>query len=440
MDGLLAIGPTRAAAEELRKQRGSKGLLAAVGEPLSYAPGPLGLLGNALLAAQYATGEKSMEDGLASLSDMTAMLVGSRLPPPLLAAVKAGKITVEDAIRKAYPGVYKDPRVIAEQANAKLAAEDPALKRLFGVTRDDLFQMSSRQGNMEGVIPGAPVNPKGSAAAEKVMTQRNADRLVSTLQEGQRIAPELMRGMGGWYVMDPAYERMVTLLGPEKAKEMYMRMNAFSGIESPNMPVSKEITRGTAANWLAEQGRWDDWVKWGGMKNKGGLLGVPEDMVALPGRVGHKRASKSQGIFMDTGDRYGGMNSPKAPAYIDASGVPAVGFQTDLPVGDAHWSRAMGLADVRTNKEFGASVSTPEILALKDWFRTNVADPVGLQPVPAQASLWGLFAPQTGVKTAIGAPKLELLAKEIMATSDRLNVSPERARDLVLTGMTYAGR
>lgn len=83
MDGLLAIGPTRAAAEELRKQRGSKGLFAAIGEPMSYIPGPLGLIGNGLLAAQYATGEKPMDEGLASLSDMTAMAVGSRVPAPL---------------------------------------------------------------------------------------------------------------------------------------------------------------------------------------------------------------------------------------------------------------------------------------------------------------------------------------------------------------------
>jgi hypothetical protein len=84
MTGLLAPGPTRAKADELRKQKGSRGLLGAVGEPLSYAPNPVvAMLGQGLLGARYLTGEKEMGEGLASLSDMTAMAVGSMLPPGL---------------------------------------------------------------------------------------------------------------------------------------------------------------------------------------------------------------------------------------------------------------------------------------------------------------------------------------------------------------------
>ena len=40
---------------------------------------------------------------------------------------------------------------------------------------------------------------------------------------------------------------------------------------------------------------------------------------------------------------------------------------------------------------------------------------------------------------ATGAPKLELLAQQIMKTANRLGVSPETARDMVLLGKTHAG-
>lgn len=82
--GLMNPGPTRYAADQLRKQRGSRGLLRAVGEPMSYSPNPLiAALGGAALGAQYLTGEADPTEGAKSLSDMTAMAVGSRLPAPL---------------------------------------------------------------------------------------------------------------------------------------------------------------------------------------------------------------------------------------------------------------------------------------------------------------------------------------------------------------------
>jgi hypothetical protein len=141
------------------------------------------------------------------------------------------------------------------------------------------------------------------------------------------------------------------------------------------------------------------------------------------------------------------MSSPKVPMYIEASGVPETGFQTATPVGDAHWSRAVGLADTRGAKTIkgkevvpGASVSNPEMSMLGPWWREEIAAPLGLESVPAQARAWGTFSPQTGVTTPIGAPKLELIAKQIMHTAKRMGVSPETARDYVLSGKTYAGK
>lgn len=81
---LLDPGPTLVRAEELRQKRGSRGLLEAVGTPLSYAPNPVvSAIGSGLLGARYLTGEKPPEEGLLNLSNMTAMMVGSRLPEPL---------------------------------------------------------------------------------------------------------------------------------------------------------------------------------------------------------------------------------------------------------------------------------------------------------------------------------------------------------------------
>jgi hypothetical protein len=353
-------------------------------------------------------------------------------------ALRKAKPAVDNALRTAFPGVYSRPDEIAARAVENTAPESPLLKQLFGVTRDDLYEMSKRTGNIPGVIPGAVANPKGSAAAESIMTRRNENRLIDVLAELRKQAPGMYRGMHAWYTMDPEYQRMVQLLGPEKGLAMYKRLNTFGGIESPNMPVPIEFQRASAANWLAEQGRWNDWEKYGGLKAAERAGVAPADMQALKGRVGHERASSAQQRYLETGEH--GMESPKAPPYIDASSVPDIGFQTDVPVGDAHWSRGVGLADVRTNKGFAESVSTPEAQQLSPWWRERVAGKVGLQSVPAQAIVWGGFGPYTGVKTAVGAPKLELHAIEIGKTAKRLGVSPETARDLVLTGKAHAGR
>ena len=54
--------------------------------------------------------------------------------------------------------------------------------------------------------------------------------------------------------------------------------------------------------------------------------------------------------------------------------------------------------------------------------------------------MWGALSPTTGVKSKIGAPKLEILADLIMQTAQRLRISPEEARDMVLLGRAYAGK
>jgi len=354
--------------------------------------------------------------------------------------------TVDNPQRVAYPGIYKPSSQIAEEAKALVSTESPLLKRLFGVTREDLQGMSARQGNIQDpireLIPGAAAKPKGSAAVQSIMTPANVDRILSGVTQTRRVAPELAQGMQGWYVMDPLYHRMVELHGGDEAAALkaYDRLNSFGGVESPNMAVPNETRRAFAANYLQQQGRFPEWMQHGGtpadIRNRQGLL---PDLETVPGRVGHQRASAAQQRIIDTGEH--GMDSPKAPLYIAASGVPQGRFQTNVPVGDAHFSRASGLADTRTSKDYEASISTPELQMLSPWFNKEIADPLNVGAVSGQGEMWGVFAPQTGVKTQIGAPKLEIIADLIGNRAGKLGRSDlENLRDEVLMGKQHLGR
>jgi hypothetical protein len=59
--------------------------------------------------------------------------------------------------------------------------------------------------------------------------------------------------------------------------------------------------------------------------------------------------------------------------------------------------------------------------------------------VPAQARLWTILGPQTGVDSPLGQGKLELLSQQIMTAAKRLGISPEQARDKFLRGEAGAG-
>jgi hypothetical protein len=354
--------------------------------------------------------------------------------------------TVKNAQRIAFPGIYKRPDVIAAEAAAKVAPEDEALHRLFDVTREDLFQMGKeRKGNLPGDLPGAAANPRGSMAAKGVMTPRNTQRILDTMAEAEKHYA-LVQGMDPWYIMDPVYKRMAELIGPEAAAHEYNKMNHLMGMASPGSEVLFEIPRGTAAYSLDKQGRFGDFVKYGGVPAEERGADFPEDIRNIPGHSYHSTAQAlPMAKYLESGEMM--MKTPKVPMYIQASGVPETGFQTATPVGDAHWSRAVGLADTRNWKTVKGkqavpkdSVTNSEMTALAPWWREHIAKKLGIESVPAQARAWGAFSPQTGVNTPIGAPKLELLAKKIMETAHRMGISPETARDYVLTGKTYAGK
>ena len=363
-----------------------------------------------------------------------------RVPPKITrmvgeAARKYGRSTLRGAERKAFPGIYEDPRVIRQQAEQMVAPESPYLSEIFGVTREDLRAIAnSRAGNREAVIPNAPPNPRGAESAQAVMAPANTRRLVDTLTE-LRASPAV-RSMEGWYVMDPAYQLLLEQVGGDaaRAKQLYQRVNTVTGMLSPGSEVLTELNRGLAANRLINEGRLEDFVQYGGKMGRG-----PQDMSHVMGHAYHQTAhSKPLKAYLAAGepDPFSlPMASPKVPLYIQASGVPETGFQTNRFIGDAHWSRGVGLADVRKAQEYGGSVSVPEAVTLGPWWEREVARKVGLQPVPAQALLWGGLAKQTGVTSPIGAPKLELLAQYVGSElAPRLRLPPREAMKRALAG------
>jgi hypothetical protein len=347
--------------------------------------------------------------------------------------------TVADPYRMMFPGVYRNPRIIAEEAAARVGEEDPAMQRLFGVTRGDLREMAQgRIGNEEPVVPPSGARSRGSLSAQNIQTPQNTQRLQDILAEAGR--HEGLRTADAWYIMDPVYRRMVELFGPEEAAARYRRLNTLTGMASPGSDVMTEIQRGTGAHWLNEQGRFGDFQKYAGVPEAmRSSQRFPSDMRYIGGHPYHRT---SQGDPMAKYLEHGSIQSdaPKVPLYVHASGVPETGFQTSGPVGDAHFSRGVGLSDTRKGPtDVQGSFSKPEYQTLQPWWQHEVAGEVGLESVPAQARLWTALGPQTGVESELGAPKLELLAKQIMTAAKRLRVSPETARDMVLSGKAGAG-
>lgn len=349
--------------------------------------------------------------------------------------------SIQDPLRVANPGIYKDPRVIAREAEAQVAPEHPALKELFGVTRDDLYEIGgrgTRKGNVEPTIwmPGKP--GKINYAAEQAMNPANAQRMINALGEAETHAPNLVKGMDAWYVMDPMYQQMVRLVGPERAKIEYIKFNAAVPPFSAGSNVMTEINRGTTANMYATRGDYDTFHKLGGTAEAKRGENFPADMRDVKGHAYHGVQADPVASWLATGSHGYGNDTVKIPLYMQASGVPEVGFQTRLPVPDAHFTRAAAIPDVRRNKDFNEYMGGSEYRPFGAWYRENVAKPLGIEAVPAQARMWGTFAPQTGVDTPIGAPKLELISQAIWERAKRLGIDPKRLRDDVLLGKDHA--
>jgi hypothetical protein len=94
-------------------------------------------------------------------------------------------------------------------------------------------------------------------------------------------------------------------------------------------------------------------------------------------------------------------------------------------VGDSHYSRGVGLSDVRDRIDYDKSIRGPELKSLQPWYHEKVAKPLGIPATSAQAAQWAAFSKETGVDSPIGAPKLEIWADEIAKAADRAGISPK---------------
>jgi len=284
----------------------------------------------------------------AKITDQAAFdeLVNMTMSGPMSfapAGITKKMATVMNPERIAFPDIYKNPRELVQEATSRVATENPLMKQLFGVTRQDLFDISqqgTRPGNITDVPFRTAANPKGAKHAPQVMNPRNVQRLQDIVAEAKQ-QPELYKGMASWYTMDPLYQRFVDIYGADKAIGEYNKFNALTGMSSPGSEVLTELNRGTAANMMDTMGRFEDFRQFGGVSEKRRGKDFPPE---LAGVIGHPYHSTAQAGPMG---KYlaGGlldMDSAKVPSYIHASGVPDTGFQTQWPVGDAHWSRLVG--------------------------------------------------------------------------------------------------
>ena len=348
-----------------------------------------------------------------------------------------------------YPDVWDSPKSIVEKAveRAKAPPEDPALFEVFGVTRDDLYEMGKdRVGNTPGseFLKMNP-NARGSRNVKGIMTPANTQRIIDILEEAGKY-PELHKGMDSWYVADPIVDHLERTYGPGNFAKVFDDYRTMSGIASSMTTPVKEIERGPGAWSLAKQGRWEDFVKYGA---KEGMPGAPADMAGFPGGGPSHTTNVIGGMrnYLETGEH--GMDSAKIPAYVGAFGSPKVRFQTDLAVGDSHIARGSGLADMRPydranplrasghpKAKPGGAIKMTEFQTFGPWFRDDIAAPMGQQSIPMQGRMWGALSDATGVakEAAIGAPKLELIARHIKNLAAKHGIPLDVAKQMHLTG------
>jgi hypothetical protein len=245
--------------------------------------------------------------------------------------------------------------------------------------------------------------------------------------------------------MQPLWDRM-SYLGTDPA---YQRMfNARTGLHSAGASPVSETNRGTLANMMAEQGRLGDYVNFGGVSEKGStkkgvyipsryeMENFPPDMLDAPSHAYHTTAHVPGLINLEASGKLW-SDRHKVPTYVQAT--DPIWSDPRSPIADSHISRGVGYGDVRTAKSQDSlfkELTNPEYDDFLPWWQ-QASRKVDMYPRDLQAMIWNVLGPQTGVRT-IGSPKLELLSGQIMKAAQRLGVSPETARDLIITGKAGA--
>jgi hypothetical protein len=340
--------------------------------------------------------------------------------------------TVKSPIRSAFPGIYDDPKeIMARLGEGK--PESPHLKEIFGKTRKDLHDDAIARGDVEPKtpIPGITQKGAGSKVAQQVKTPENAERIRSIIQAYNEHDPSGYHGMVGWYEMDPMYHSVKKILGGSKeaADRVFHTLNSLTAYASPMSDVVTEIKRGTAAATMAAEGNFDKFAKYGNLpqdKAPAALKGKNFEL-GNAGVMAHGSQAPAMGRFLESGQE---ANAVKTGTYRRSSDAPSrtgSEHQNTQPVGDSHWSRGVGLADVRGAKAFEGSADGPEMKVLGRWYHDEVArhPDTNLPSTSAQAVQWGSLSKETGVDSPVGAPKLEIWADMIADAAKRAGIPPK---------------
>jgi hypothetical protein len=339
--------------------------------------------------------------------------------------------TVRNAKRSAYPGIYDDPMDVVTRAET--VPESPHLKEIFGTTRKEMHDAVIKQGDVapKTPMPGMAEKGKGSAHAQQVTTPENAKRLRDTISALKEAAPDAYHGMVSWYHMDPMFKSIKKILGgdADRAGDVFHKLNTYTALASPMSSVNPEIVRGTAAATAAAEGKFDQFKKYGGLpaeKVPKSATALKDQEMGFEGHAFHGTAhAPAMSRFNETGQE---ANAPKTGAYrraSDAPSRPGSEYQNTVLVGDSHFSRGAGLADVRGAKAYDGSIDGTELKTIHPWYHENVAKPLGIPATSAQAAQWAALSHETGVNSPIGSPKLEIWADQIASAAKRAGVEPK---------------
>lgn len=373
----------------------------------------------------------------------------------ILANLKRGAVaeadpqlqTVTAPLRMANPGIYRNPKDIPPAAMTRLIpdpGEEGNMFKLFGHTRASLDELAQGRSFEEGynqflppayrILPGS----KGSAISSQILTPRNANRLIDIASEALNYEP--LAQTRSWYEMLPLWERMNYLgISPEEQRLFNARVGLHSAASSP----VAEIARGTEANRLIHEGRLEDYVRYGGVGQKGytdrqgnfrpgrfEMEGFPPDMLTQMGHLAHSTAHADPLIELESTGRYWPAQH-KIGTYIQATDPQFP--DPRRPIADSHLARGVGYPDVRTGDvDIHGELTNPEFADFVPWWG-NISDKMGMHPRDLQAMIWNVLGPQTGVRY-IGPPKLEMFADQAAKAGRRLGVNPETALDMILTG------
>jgi len=340
--------------------------------------------------------------------------------------------TVKDPVRSAFPGIYDDPKEIMQRLGEG-KPESPHLKEIFGKTRKDLHDDALARGDVEPKTPIPGIAPKGagSAHAHQVKTPENAERIRNIIQAYKEHDPSGYHGMVGWYEMDPMYHSIKKILGGSKdaADKVFHTLNSLTAYASPMSPVGVEIKRGTAAAMMAAEGNFDKFAKHGNLPQAKAPAALQAKNFELgnEGTMAHGSQAPAMGRFLESGQE---ANAVKTGTYRRSSDAPSrtgSEHQNTQAVGDSHWSRGVGLADVRNAKDFDGSAKGTEMKVLAKWYHDEVArhPDIDLPSTSAQAVQWGALSKETGVDSPIGAPKLEIWADMIAKAAEREGIPPK---------------